>query len=124
MRCVAARVTWLKDFWVFRWMTQSRKPDCCITTTLAWLSACLSLLAVHRHCGVPPAPGTLLRTGLVALVAFVLSNLWHASGGWAIVELALMTGVVIGGLFLLGELTGHDLAFAQSLLVRERRSPS
>jgi hypothetical protein len=56
----------------------------------------------------------------MALVAYALSSLWRASGVWVVVELVGMTGVVLAGLWLLGELTGQDLAFARSLLKRER----
>jgi hypothetical protein len=78
------------------------------------------MLAVYRYCSVPPLRGTALRTALVALLAYALSSLWRASGGWVVVELVVMTGVVLAGLRLSGELTGQDLAFARSLLTRER----
>jgi O-antigen/teichoic acid export membrane protein len=89
------------------------------TTVLAWASAILTLFAVHRWCGVRPRAGTILRTGLMALIAFTLSLLWRTAGAGVVFELIILTGVVIGGLFVLGELKVQDWAFAQSLFVRQ-----
>jgi len=91
------------------------------TTALAWLGASATMLATYRQCGVHPAPATILRTTLTMLIAYALSSSWHTSGVWLLVELAGMTAVIIICLFLLGELTrGRDLAFARSLLKRNR----
>jgi O-antigen/teichoic acid export membrane protein len=87
------------------------------TTALAWLGAGLTTLAVYRQCGVIPAPATILRTTLTTLIAYVLSSAWHTSGAWVILELSGMTAVIVTCLFLLGELTGRDLAFARSLFI-------
>jgi O-antigen/teichoic acid export membrane protein len=87
------------------------------TTALAWLGAGLMTLAVYQQCGVTPAPGTLLRTTLTTLIAYTLASAWHTSGAWVILELSGMTAVILICLFLLGELTGQDLAFARSLFI-------
>jgi len=96
------------------------------TTALAWLGAGLTTLAVYRQCGVIPAPATILRTTLTTLIAYVLSSAWHTSGARVILELSGMTAVIVTCLFLLGELTGQDLAFARSLFIKEsdRISPT
>jgi len=93
------------------------------TTALAWLGAGLTTLAVYRQCGVYPAPATILRTTLTTLIAYALSSAWHTSGAWLIVKLLGLTAVILVFLFLLGELTEQDLAFARSLLRRERVRP-
>ena len=89
------------------------------TTALAWLGAGLTTLVVYRQCGVIPAPATIFRTTLTTLIAYVLSSAWHTSGAWVILELSGMTAVIVTCLFLLGELTGRDLAFARSLFIKE-----
>jgi O-antigen/teichoic acid export membrane protein len=88
-------------------------------TALAWLGAGLTVWGVYRHSGVLPALGTVLRTLLMAVIAFVLSSVWATVGLWSIVELVTMTLLIVAGLFLLGELTGRDVAFARSLLRRQ-----
>lgn len=94
-----------------------------VTTALAWLGASAAALAVYRHCGVTPAPSTLLRTILTTFIAYALSSAWHVSGVWLIVKLLGVAAVVLICLFMLGELTGQDLAFAWSLLKREQVCP-
>ncbi|MDH4135888.1 MAG: oligosaccharide flippase family protein [Anaerolineae bacterium] len=93
------------------------------TTALAWLGAGTTTLAVYRQCAITPAPATILRTTLTALIAYFLSSAWHTSGAWLVVKLAGITAVILTCLFLLGELTGQDLAFARSLLRREQVRP-
>jgi O-antigen/teichoic acid export membrane protein len=87
------------------------------TAALAWLGVGLTTLAVYRQCGVAPAPGTILRTTLTTLIAYTLASAWHTSGAWIILELSGMTAVILTCLFLLGELTSQDLAFARSLFI-------
>lgn len=94
-----------------------------VTTALAWLGASAAALAVYRHCGVTPAPSTLLRTILTTFIAYALSSAWHVSGVWLIVKLLAVAAIVLICLFMLGELTGQDLAFAWSLLKREQVCP-
>ena len=92
------------------------------TTALAWLGACAAMLVVSRKCGVTPAPATIIRVALTTLIAYTLSSIWHTSGTWLIVELAVLAVAIPSCLYLLGELTRQDLAFARSLLRRERRT--
>jgi O-antigen/teichoic acid export membrane protein len=90
------------------------------TTVLAWLDVGAMAWAVYWHCGASLAPATIIRTGLITLLAYALSSAWHTRDGWVILELLGLAAVVLLGLFLLGELTRQDLAFARSLLKRQR----
>ena len=92
------------------------------TTTLAWLGAGLTMVAVYRQCGATPPLATILRTTLTTLIAYTLSSVWYTSGAWVILELSGITAIILICLFLLGELTRQDLAFVRSLLRRERRT--
>jgi O-antigen/teichoic acid export membrane protein len=92
------------------------------TTALAWLGAGATTLAVHLRCHVSPSPTTAFRTALTAVIAYALSWAWHTSGAWVILELTAMAVIVSLWLFLLGELTGQDLAFARSLFRLERKA--
>jgi len=92
------------------------------TTALAWLGAGLTTLAVYRQCGVYPAPATIIRVAATTLIAYALSSAWHTSGMWLVTKLAGLTAAILIALFVLGELTGQDLAFARSLLRRQRAS--
>jgi O-antigen/teichoic acid export membrane protein len=91
------------------------------TTLLAWIAAAAMALAVRRHCRAAPSWATLLRTALLTVAAGLLSSAWPTSGPWLLLELLLLASAVLAGLFLLGELTRQDLAFARSLFRLERR---
>jgi O-antigen/teichoic acid export membrane protein len=94
------------------------------TTALAWLGAGAMALAVYRRCGSSLSPATIVRIALATLLAYALSSVWHTWGGWVILELLGLAAVTILGLFLLGELTGQDLAFVRSLVTMERKAAS
>jgi O-antigen/teichoic acid export membrane protein len=91
-----------------------------ITVVLAWLCAGASLVAVGRQTGVYPRLSMVFRIVLTTLVAYVLSLLWVPSGVWIILPLGLLTGVILGCLWLLGELTREDLRLARALFTTAR----
>jgi O-antigen/teichoic acid export membrane protein len=93
-----------------------------VTTVLAWLGASAAMLVIRRQYGVYPAPATLLRIAVTTLAAYALSSIWHTSGAWVILELLGIAAITLVCLFLVGELTGQDLAFGRSLLRREGKA--
>jgi O-antigen/teichoic acid export membrane protein len=91
-----------------------------VMTTLAWLGAGGTMLAVHRVCGARLAFATILRVALTTLIVFGIASAWHTSGLWLIGQLLGLSAIILLCLFALGELTRADLAFLWSLLKRER----
>ncbi len=87
---------------------------------LAWFGAGVTMLVVYLQCSARPSPQTLLRITLTTVLAYTLSSIWQPSGAWVILELSGIAVIILACLFLLGELTGKDLAFAWSLLKREK----
>ncbi len=91
-----------------------------VTTVLSWLGASAMMLVIYRQYGVHLAPATILRITATTLFAYTLSSAWHTSGAWVILKLSGIALLILVCLFLLGELTEQDLAFARSLLKREK----
>jgi O-antigen/teichoic acid export membrane protein len=91
-----------------------------VMTTLAWLGAGSTMLAVHRACGARLAVATILRVALTTVIVFGIASTWHTSGLWLIGRLLGLSGLILLCLYMLGELTRGDLAFVWSLLQRER----
>ena len=91
-----------------------------VTTILAYGGALSMMLGVYRRCGAAPKAGTVIRTFLVTVLAFALSLALHTQGLWVVAEIMAVSAAILLGLLALGELTGQDLAFARSLLSRQR----
>jgi O-antigen/teichoic acid export membrane protein len=86
------------------------------TTVTTWAVAVATMVGVYLWCQVSPGRGTVARIMVTSAIAYALARAWHAPGGWVIAQLLALCGVVLLLLFVLGELTAHDLGFALSLL--------
>ena len=89
-------------------------------TSATALGAVMLVGVMTRTCEVRLPLATVWRICLTTAMAYAVSSVWRTSGGLAILELILISGAIVGFLFLLGELTEQDLRFALSLL-RTRR---
>jgi O-antigen/teichoic acid export membrane protein len=88
------------------------------TATTAWGVALATMVGVHRCCQASPGRGTVARIAVTSAIAYALAATWQAPGAWVIPQLLALCAVVLLLLFVLGEATADDLAFALSLLKR------
>ena len=82
---------------------------------VALAGAITSSLAVYRTWEVRPASGTILRVAAVTLIAWGVSAVWKASGGWLVAELAAVSALAVAALVFLGEIRRGDLRLLTSL---------
>jgi O-antigen/teichoic acid export membrane protein len=87
-----------------------------VTALGAGLGALASVLAVHRLWRVLPPIATLLRSGLVAVLAYAVARLWPAPGLLFLVKLPAIVILIVLAFLLLGELNAREMGVARALL--------
>jgi PST family polysaccharide transporter len=90
------------------------------TATTVWAVALAMMAGVHRLCQAGPGRGALARIAVTSAGAYALAWAWQTPGLWVIPQLLGYCGVVLLALFVLGEATRDDLAFALALLRRSQ----
>ena len=87
-----------------------------VTALGAGLGALASVLAVHRLWRVLPPIATLLRSGLVAVVAYAVARLWPTPGLLFLVKIPAIGILIVLAFLLLGELNAREMGVARALL--------
>ena len=89
-----------------------------VTGLCASLSAVAELAAIYRVWGVLPPLGTVGRSALLCIVAYVSAALWPTPGLMLFLKLPALALLVLTGYVLLGEFSRSEMAAAGSLLLR------
>jgi len=89
-----------------------------VTALGASLSAVAQMIAIYRLWGAAPPLGTVGRSALLCVVAYVSATLWPTPGLLLFVKLPVLALLVLAGYLLLGEFTSTELAAARALLLR------
>jgi len=87
-----------------------------VTTSIAFLGALASVLAVHRLWGIVPAVKTVLKSALCSGIALALAILWPVSGLMLIFKLVSITLIILLTFLILGEFTASEIAWVRSML--------
>lgn len=81
-----------------------------VTSTLEWLGALLSLVAVYRVWRISPPRGTVLRSVLLSGLAYAMAAAWSSPDLWLIPELLVIMAMIPLGFWLLGEFDRAEIA--------------
>jgi O-antigen/teichoic acid export membrane protein len=87
-----------------------------VTTLCAGLGALACVLVVYRLWSILPPIGTLGRSALVSVLAYVLALLWPAAGLLVLVKLAVIGVVIVLTYLVLREFSAEEIALARSFL--------
>lgn len=89
-----------------------------VTALCASLSAMAELVAVYRVWGVLPPLGTVGRSALLCVLAYVSAALWPTPGLLLFLKLPALALLVLAGYVLVGEFSSSEIAAARALLLR------
>jgi O-antigen/teichoic acid export membrane protein len=87
-----------------------------VTTIVAGLCALASLVVVQRVWQIQISGATLVRTLILAGLAWSAAALWPAPGLWVVLKLAVLSFALAGLLWVSGEITPREIALLRSLL--------
>jgi O-antigen/teichoic acid export membrane protein len=87
-----------------------------VTALCASLSAMAELVAVYRVWGVLPPLGTVGRSAILCVLAYVSAALWPTPGPLLFLKLPALALLVLAGYVLVGEFSSSEMAAARSLL--------
>jgi O-antigen/teichoic acid export membrane protein len=90
-----------------------------VTAICASLSAVAQLAASYRLWSAVPPLGTVVRSALLCMVAYVSAAVWPTPGLLLFVKLPVLALLVLAGYVLLGEFTSSEIAAARALLLRQ-----
>lgn len=82
-----------------------------VTTLVAGLGAVAGLIAACRHLRIEALAATLLRSVLLSWMAYALVHFWPAHGFAAAGKMAVVSVLVPGGFYALGEFQPHETRF-------------
>jgi len=92
------------------------------TLLVAGLSAVGNMGAVYLRWQVLPPWITLLRSGVMFTVMFVITSLWSTSGLWLLPRLAILGGIALGLIWFSGELSSDEKSLLGQLLSEKLKS--
>lgn len=87
-----------------------------VTASMASLGALLAMLFVYRVWRVLPPAGTVLRSALVSVLAYVLAAVWSTPNLWLLLKITVIATIIPTTFFVLGELSDDEVAMARRLL--------
>jgi O-antigen/teichoic acid export membrane protein len=87
-----------------------------VTTLCAGLGALACVLVVYRLWSILPPIGTLGRSVLVSVLAYVLAVLWPAAGLFVLLKLAVIGVVIVLAYLVFREFSADEIALARSFL--------
>jgi O-antigen/teichoic acid export membrane protein len=97
-----------------------------ITTVVSGFGALAAVLAVCKFCQIRSPMGTLQRSCLVSVAAFLVASLWAAPGLLLFVKVPVIAILICASLILIGEFSADEIALVRSALHwrgRTERSP-
>ncbi len=80
-----------------------------VTTATAYLGAAVCVISAQRLWEVPAPIGTLLRSLLLSVLAFLAAAAWPAPGVLVIFKAAVLSAAVVAAFLLLGELSAEEI---------------
>lgn len=94
-----------------------------VTMTVALCGAAAMVAAVFRCWKIVPPLASVLRSGLLAGLAYAGASVWGTPGLWVVVKLAAGTFLIAGGYLLLGEFSARERLLVFSFLPWKRKTP-
>jgi O-antigen/teichoic acid export membrane protein len=88
------------------------------TTIVSFIGALTAVLLVHRIWRVHPPVGTLLRSGFICVIGYILAERLSTPGLWVILKMVVLGLLSLLALIVLGEFSSKEFAFMRSLLAR------
>jgi O-antigen/teichoic acid export membrane protein len=89
-----------------------------VTALCSWGGAVTCVWVVHRLWGIVPPVGTLLRSVLAGVLAYVMAVFWPAIGVWVLVKLSVISVVIFLMYLVLREFSAVEIAQVRSLVRR------
>lgn len=87
-----------------------------VSMSVAWIGALMAVLAVYQVWAILPPAGTLWRSTLVSVGAYMLAALWPAPGFLLLVKLPVIAFFILFAFRLLGEFTAGEMALLRALV--------
>jgi len=89
-----------------------------VTALCASLTAGAELVAIYRLWNALPPVGTVVRSALLCIIAYVSAAVWPTPGLLVFVKLPVLALFILIGYLLLGEFSSGEIAAARALLLR------